>query len=98
MYVPILNVKPGNATLSALKWESSKPEVVEVDENGHFIAKKYGTAVVTATADYGDGNPISASMNVIVAEGKIIFMKIRTHCKTLTDKICKTIGWKIRVF
>lgn len=71
VYVPQLNVKPGNATLSALKWESSKPEVVEVDENGHFIAKKYGTAVVTATADYGDGNPISASMNVIVAEGKM---------------------------
>lgn len=71
VYVPQLNVQPSNATLSALKWESSKPEVVEVDEDGHFIAKKYGNAVITAKADYGDGNPISASMNVIVSEGKM---------------------------
>lgn len=71
IYIPKMDVTPVDATLSALKWESTKTEVIEIDENGYFVAKGYGTAVITAIADYGTGNPISASMNVTVAEGKM---------------------------
>lgn len=71
IYPPKMDVTPANATLSALKWESSKPEVVEIDEDGRFVAKGYGTAVITAIADYGTGSPISASMSVTVAEGRM---------------------------
>ena len=54
--------------------------------------------MVTATADYGDGNPISASMNVIVAEVNDDSFEFMTHGRTLTDNVWNSTGWKIRVF
>ena len=52
-YTPQMNVTPIDATLSYIVWESSKPDVVEIDEKGRFVAKAYGNAVITALADYG---------------------------------------------
>ena len=55
--------------------------------------------MVTATADYGDGNPISASMNVIVAEGKMNdSFEFMNSWENLTDNVWNSTGWKIRVF
>ncbi len=71
IYVPQLVVTPADATLSALKWESNNASVLDIDEDGRLIAKKYGTVTVTATADYGTGDPISALMTITVAEGKM---------------------------
>ena len=68
-YTPQMNVTPADATLSYIAWESSKPDVVEVDEKGRFVAKAYGNAVITALADYGDGKPIKATMSINVSEG-----------------------------
>ncbi len=53
---------------SYIAWESSKPDVVEIDEKGRFVAKAYGNAVITALADYGDGKPVKATMSVSVSE------------------------------
>ncbi|MBO7049302.1 MAG: Ig domain-containing protein [Bacteroidaceae bacterium] len=41
-------VLPENATDKSLKFTSSDPEVVKVDENGVITALKAGTAVITA--------------------------------------------------
>lgn len=49
-YTPQMNVTPADATLSYIAWESSKPDVVEIDEKGRFVAKAYGNAVITALA------------------------------------------------
>ena len=68
-YTPQMNVTPIDATLSYITWESSKPDVVEIDEKGRFVAKAYGNAVITALADYGDGKPVKATMSVNVSEG-----------------------------
>ena len=67
-YTPQMNVTPADATLSYIAWESSKPDVVEIDEKGRFVAKAYGNAVITALADYGDGKPIKATMSINVRD------------------------------
>lgn len=47
-------VKPENATNKRVKWESSDPEIVEVDEEGKITAISPGTATITVTTE--DGN------------------------------------------
>ena len=39
-YTPQMNVTPIDATLSYIVWESSKPDVVEIDEKGHVTGCK----------------------------------------------------------
>ena len=39
VYVPQLDVKPGNATLSALKWESSKRKLLRLMNTGILLLR-----------------------------------------------------------
>ena len=48
-------VRPNNATNKGVKWRSSNPNVVEVDEDtGEITAVGDGTATITVTTDDGD--------------------------------------------
>lgn len=41
-------INPTNVTDKRVKWTSSKPKIVSVDQNGNIVAKKKGTATITA--------------------------------------------------
>ena len=47
-----VTVAPFNASQS-VKWKSSNPNVASVDSRGVVVAKKAGTATITATAENG---------------------------------------------
>lgn len=49
------SVFPSNATVQAVSWSSSKPEVAEVDEEGFVWANGAGTCTITASALDGSG-------------------------------------------
>ena len=93
-YTPQMNVTPADATLSYIAWESSKPDVVEIDEKGRFVAKAYGNAVITALADYGDGKPIKATMSINVSEG---LMNDQFTIENKAVRICRTGGFGFNV-
>lgn len=67
-YTPQMNA-PIDATLSYIVWESSKPDVVEIDEKGRFVAKAYGNAVITAWPTMVTVNLSKLTMSVNVSEG-----------------------------
>ena len=46
----VATVAPEDATDKSVEWNSDKPEVASVDENGVVTAKKGGTATITAKA------------------------------------------------
>ena len=69
IYVPEVQVTPDDATSSSIQWSSSKPNVLEVDADGRFVAKSYGSADIVAKADYGNGKSVEAVMKVTVSEG-----------------------------
>ena len=50
-----VEVTPANATNQNVSWLSLNPEVAEVDENGHVIAKEPGKARIYAIAKDGSG-------------------------------------------
>ena len=50
-FVPTFH--PADATETKLKWESSEPDIVSVDQNGNAIAKKIGQATISATTVNG---------------------------------------------
>ena len=43
------SITPENASKDNLKWESSNPDIVQIDENGKLTALKLGTSVITGT-------------------------------------------------
>ncbi len=57
-----------------VKWTSTKPEIVEVDQNGHLTLKKKGTAYVRAQIVKEDGTvtPYSASAEINVLDPFVI--------------------------
>lgn len=57
-------ILPSNATYSEPLWSTDNPSVATVDENGNITAVAIGTAVITATADNGNG--IKATCTVTV--------------------------------
>jgi len=64
----IVNVSPDNAVNKKVKWESSDPSVISVDQMGIIKALKSGKSTVTVTSE--DGN-IKASVQITVAEIKM---------------------------
>ena len=55
-------ITPSNATDKKVSWESSRPEIVSVDQSGRIKAKAAGSAVITVTASNG----ITANCTVTV--------------------------------
>lgn len=63
---PIIN--PSDASIINLKWNSSKPSIVSVSEDGIITTSSLdGEAIITATTC--DGTNLSASIKIIVQEG-----------------------------
>lgn len=60
----VATVTPDNAANKTVKWTSSDPTIVSVDENGKITAHEKGTATITATTT--DGSNLSASCTVMV--------------------------------
>lgn len=52
-------ILPVEAAAASLKWESSDPEVIAVDEDGVISVLKVGTANISATAENGESKIIS---------------------------------------
>ncbi len=60
-----VEILPLNTTDKSVLWESSNPEVVEVDENGTIIALNAGSSIITATSN---SNPeLHAECNINVS-------------------------------
>ena len=57
-------VAPENATVAAVKWESSDPNIATVDENGKVTGVAKGVAVITASTT--DGTDFKAQSVAIV--------------------------------
>lgn len=62
-------ITPENATLATVNWESSKTDIITI-EDGRVTAKGFGTATITAST--GNGN--SATIDVNVVKGKLFYM------------------------
>ena len=69
---------PENLSTDNLKWTSSNPEIVQIDENGKIKTLKKGTAVITATL-----NDITATCKIEVKNN--IFEDIATSGKTIEE-------------
>ncbi|MBQ8359419.1 MAG: S8 family serine peptidase [Oscillospiraceae bacterium] len=54
----------GKNLTPAVKWSSSAPSVAQVSENGYVVAKKAGTAKITATAQDGSGKKATVTITV----------------------------------
>lgn len=63
------DVTPANALQKTLKWTSSNPDVVYVDQEGVIVAWKEGTAVITAMTI--DGSDISDSITITVSNPSV---------------------------
>ena len=66
---PSFTIKPEDASITTLEFESSKPEVASVNEQGVIEGTGTGTAVITAKATDGSGK--STTINVKVVDNRI---------------------------
>lgn len=58
-------IEPSNATIKALSWTSSNPNVATVDNEGNVTPKSLGSTTITATTQ--DGTELSATCEVTVS-------------------------------
>ena len=63
-----VSVEPGDATDKNVTWSSSDDSIISVNQNGTIKGKKAGSAVITATAN--DGNGAFDSVAITVEEDK----------------------------
>lgn len=66
-------VTPDNATDKTVTWSTDNESVATVSEDGEVTAISVGTATITATAN--DGSGVTASCNVTVTPGSVVFDK-----------------------
>lgn len=80
----------GSPYKGILYWQSSKPSVASVDENGRITAKKKGKATITAT---GDDGSTKARLKVEVVGTKVAVKSVRVSKppKTLSVGKSKTL-------
>lgn len=74
-----VDITPTSATNQGVRWSTSNPSVITVNEKGNITAVGYGTAVITATAV--DGSEISDS--VIITSVKPV-ISITTNPTSVT--------------
>ena len=80
-------IAPENATYKSVKWESDKPEIASVDDDGNVTAIKDGTAEITVTTMDGSGKSATCTVTVkpIYATG------ITLNQKTAVLGVAKTV-------
>ena len=62
-------VLPDNATNKTVTWTSDNPSIVEINsQTGEIVAKKVGTASITATADGVNSNKVTVKVEPIKVE------------------------------
>ncbi len=59
-----VTIQPEEAKNKAVVWESSKPDVVKVDQNGQLSAVKEGKATITVSSTDGSGKKADISVTV----------------------------------
>ena len=59
-----VSVEPSNAGVKTLAWESSKPDIATVDENGKLTALKEGKVRITVRATDGSGKSANIAVTV----------------------------------
>ena len=69
------NIEPNDASIKALKWESSNSKVLTVNKNGKVTAKGLGSAVITASATDGSGVKINRRVSVNIPLNKKLTVK-----------------------
>ena len=81
-YKPTYSFKPGNASIKALSFESSNPEIASVSDDGTIEGNKTGNAIITAKAIDGSGK--SVAINVKVVDNRISREKLLRILKVAT--------------
>lgn len=69
---PILTGGDGDTDIAGIRWESSDPKIVTVDNDGRLIAKAPGTATITLTVTLYEGKPQIAQIDVEVTGEAIV--------------------------
>ena len=64
-FTPSFTIRPENASIKILKFESSKPDVAKVSENGVIEGIGTGSATITASAIDGSGKSVTIGVSVI---------------------------------
>lgn len=75
------SVMPEKATNRNVRWKSSEPNILAVDDSGYMRGIRAGTSVVTATAV--DDDRIYSSLNVTVKEIEPTFIKINNNANKI---------------
>lgn len=77
-------VAPANATNQKVTWKSSNSSVAKVDEDGVVVAKKAGTATITATTNDG-AKKATCKITVVLPKGSVTGVKLRKTSITLYE-------------
>lgn len=97
-------VIPAEASYQTLSWESSNPQIIDVDKDGRIHAKDEGTVTVTATAP----NQIAGSIQITAYRILAETVQLEKHEMTLeyaetyilnasifpTNVSCKNLDWR----
>ncbi|MGI5065988.1 Ig-like domain-containing protein [Treponema putidum] len=76
-------INPANASNKTITWDSDKPDIAEVDQDGTVRGKAEGKAVIRATTQ--DGNK-TATCNIKVEKGAILYLSPDKKEITIYDK------------
>lgn len=87
-----VEIKPENATNKNLKYESSKPSVATIDENGKITGIKQGEATITITAKDGSGVKNNFKVYVEDAPTKVSLSNIFLEIGDIETLIPKVTG------
>jgi len=75
------SIKPSNATIQSIIWESSNEDVATVDQNGVVTAHQVGTCEITATSKENENISATCTINVeriTISSGSLIINEIQS--------------------
>lgn len=84
----IATIAPANATNKTVSWKTSNANILSINSNGQVVAKKIGTAKITATAVDGSKKTASISIKVVrpVIKVSSITVKVESgYSSTILD-------------
>ena len=75
----IATIAPANATNKTVSWKTSNADILSINSNGQVVAKKVGTAKITATAVDGSKKTASISIKVVRPVIKVSSITVRVE-------------------